>query len=164
MNSEKIVWDKRDGSQRILDKSDICPISKKWLIPANCTEEEPPKINEGDVLYFQNGKWIIEETKKQTENEVKFQSSSIISLQDQIQELKAEIEQLKFEKNEIKLDMRLEKERLFDDIENAKADIEKTKLEKEKLLNDIENVKVDIEQLKFEKEEIKNVNKDILEK
>ena len=58
--AEKIVWDKRDGSQRILDKSDICPISKNWLIPAYCTEIEPPKVEEGEKLFFQNEEWKTE--------------------------------------------------------------------------------------------------------
>lgn len=122
-NKEKIVWDKRDGSQRILNKSDICPISGKWLIPANCTEIEPPKVEEGYKLYFQDGKWITEKTEEQIEKEETRKNEPVVkSLQEQIEELKSQIEQLKFEKEEIKLDMKLEKERLLDDIANARAE------------------------------------------
>ena len=104
--AEKIVWDKRDGSQRILDKSDICPISGKWLIPASCTEEEPPKVEEGYKVSFQNGKWVTEKTEEQKEKEeTQKYEPEVKSLQEQIQELKLEIEQLKFEKEEIKLDI-----------------------------------------------------------
>lgn len=121
--AEKTVWDKRDGSQRTLDKSDLCPISGNWLIPANCTEKEPPKVEEGYKVSFQNGKWITEKTEEQIEKEETQKSEPIIkSIQEQIEELKSQIEQLKFEKEEIKLDMRLEKERLLDDIKNARAE------------------------------------------
>lgn len=121
--AEKIVWDKRDGSQRILNKSDICPISGKWLIPANCTEIEPPKVEEGYKVSFQNGKWITEKTEEQIEKEETRKNEPVVkSLQEQIEELKSQIEQLKFEKEEIKLDMKLEKERLLDDIANARAE------------------------------------------
>ena len=119
----KTVWDKRNGSVRILDKSDICPISGKWLIPANCTEKKPPQIEEGYKVSFQNGQWITEKTDEQIESELaKVQGSAIISLQDQIQELKKQIEELKFEKEEVKLDMKLEKEKLLDEIANARAE------------------------------------------
>lgn len=104
--AEKTVWNKRDGSQRILDKSDICPISGKWLIPAKCTEIEPPKVEEGYKVSFQNGKWITEKTEEQIEKEETRKYEPVVkSLREQIEELKAEIEQLKFEKEEIKLDI-----------------------------------------------------------
>lgn len=104
--AEKTVWNKRDGSQRILDKSDICPISGKWLIPANYTEIEPPKIEEGYKVFFQNGKWITKKTEEQIQKEeTQKYEPEVKSLQEQIQELKAEIEQLKFEKEEIKQDI-----------------------------------------------------------
>ena len=119
----KTVWDKRDGSQRTLDKSDLCPISGKWLIPANCTEKQPPEIEEGFRVSFQNGKWITEKTEEQIEKEETRKNEPVVkSLQEQIQELQAEIEKLKFEKEEVKLDMKLEKERLLDDIANARAE------------------------------------------
>lgn len=99
----KTVYDKRDGSIRILDKSDLCPISGKWLIPANCTEEEPPKVEEGYKVSFQNGKWITEKTEEQIEKEETRKYEPVVkSLREQIEELKAEIEQLKFEKEEVK--------------------------------------------------------------
>lgn len=104
--AEKIVWDKRDGSQRILDKSDLCPISGNWLIPANCTEKQPPEIQEGYRIYFQNGEWITEKTEEQIEKEETRKYEPVVkSLREQIEELKAEIEQLKFEKEEIKQDI-----------------------------------------------------------
>ena len=102
----KTVYNKQDGSIRTLDKSDLCPISGKWLIPASCTEEKPPKIEEGYKVSFQNGKWITEITEEQIEKEETRKYEPVVkSLQEQIEELKAEIEQLKFEKEEIKLDI-----------------------------------------------------------
>jgi hypothetical protein len=104
--AEKTVWDKRDGSQRTLDKSDLCPISGKWLIPASCTEEKPPKVEDGYKVSFQNGEWITEKTEEQIEKEETRKYEPVVkSLREQIEELKAEIEQLKFEKEEIKLDI-----------------------------------------------------------
>ena len=105
-NEKKIVWNKKDGSVRTLDKSDICPISGKWLIPANCTEIEPPQVEEGYKVSFEDGKWITKKTEEQIEKEeVKKYEPEVKSLQEQIQELKSEIEQLKFEKEKIKLDI-----------------------------------------------------------
>ena len=104
--AEKTVWDKRDGSQRTLDKSDLCPISGNWLIPANCTEKQPPKVEDGYKVSFQNGEWITEKTEEQIEKEETRKYEPVVkSLREQIEELKAEIEQLKFEKEEIKLDI-----------------------------------------------------------
>lgn len=121
--AEKTVWNKRDGSQRILDKSDICPISGKWLIPANCTEKEPPKIKEGYKVFFENNEWHIEKTEEQEQKEETQKYKPVVkSIQDQIKELQSQIEQLKFEKEEVKLDMKLEKERLLDDIANARKE------------------------------------------
>jgi predicted RNase H-like nuclease (RuvC/YqgF family) len=102
----KTVYNKQNGSAIILDKSDLCQISGKWLIPASCTEEEPPKVEEGYRVSFQNGKWITEKTEEQIEKEeTQKYEPEVKSLQEQIQELKTEIEQLKFEKEEIKLDI-----------------------------------------------------------
>jgi predicted RNase H-like nuclease (RuvC/YqgF family) len=104
--AEKVVWDKRNGSQRMLDKSDLCPISGNWLIPASCTEEKPPKVEDGYKVSFQNGEWITEKTEEQIEKEETRKYEPVVkSLREQIEELKAEIEQLKFEKEEIKLDI-----------------------------------------------------------
>lgn len=119
----KTVYNKQNGSAITLDKSDICPISGKWLIPAKCTEIEPPKVEEGYKVSFQNGKWITEKTEEQIEKEeIQKYEPVVKTLQEQIEELKAEIEQLKFEKEEVKLDMKLEKERLLDDIASARAE------------------------------------------
>lgn len=102
----KTVFNKQDGSAITLDKSDICPISGNWLIPANCTEIEPPKAEEGYKVSFQDGQWKIEKTEEQIEKEeTQKYEPEVKSLKEQIQELKAEIEQLKFEKEEIKLDI-----------------------------------------------------------
>ena len=104
--AEKTVWDKRNGSVRILDKSDICPISGKWLIPASCTEIEPPKVEEGYKVSFQNGEWKTEKTEEQIEKEetrkyepvVKNIKEQIEELQMQVEELKATLKQIKDEK------------------------------------------------------------------
>jgi hypothetical protein len=119
----KTVYDKQNGKKIILDKSDLCPISGKWLIPANCTEIEPPKIEEGYKTCFVNNKWESKKTEEQKEKEENQKYEPVIkSIQEQIQELQAEIEKLKFEKEEVKLDMKLEKERLLDDIANARKE------------------------------------------
>lgn len=60
----KTVYNKQNGSVRTLDKSDLCPISGKWLIPASCTEEKPPKVEEGYKISFQNGKWITKKNRR----------------------------------------------------------------------------------------------------
>ena len=102
----KTVYNKQNGSAITLDKSDICPISGKWLIPAKCTEEEPPKVEEGFRVYFQDGKWITEKTEEQIEKEETRKYKPVVkSIKEEIEELKAEIEQLKFEKEEIKQDI-----------------------------------------------------------
>lgn len=117
----KTVYNKKDGSVRTLDKSDICPISGKWLIPASCTEIEPPKVEDGYKVSFQNGEWITEKTEEQIEKEETRKYEPVVkSLREQIEELKAEIEQLKFEKEEIKLDIANTRKKVKDD--GRKAD------------------------------------------
>jgi predicted RNase H-like nuclease (RuvC/YqgF family) len=102
----KTVYNKQNGNMITLDKSDICPISGKWLIPASYTEIEPPKVEEGYRVSFQDGEWKTEKTEEQIEKEeTQKYKPEVKSLQEQIQELKAEIEQLKFEKEEIKQDI-----------------------------------------------------------
>ena len=102
----KIVYAKQNGEVITLDKSDICPISGKWLIPANCTEIEPPKAEEGYKVSFQNGEWKTDKTEEQIEKEeTQKYEPEVKSLQEQIEELKSEIKQLKIEKEEIKLDI-----------------------------------------------------------
>ena len=151
--AEKTVWNKVDGSVRILDKSDLCPISKNWLIPANCTEIKPPQVEEGYRLFFEDNEWHIEKTEEEQEKEIKAVQGSVIdSLQDQIKELQSQIEQLKFEKEEIKLDMRLEKERLLDDIANSQVDIIRERTDTQ---NQINEFREQVEELRNEKEELK---------
>ena len=134
--AEKTVWDKRDGSERILDKSDICPISGKWLIPANCTEVEPTEEKDNESsLVFNGKKWIKE--KKTTHNEDYKEQEYIKSSQEQIQELKDEIEQLKFEKKEILLNINLEKENLLDEIENTREELKNIRKEIENAREEI---------------------------
>lgn len=102
----KTVYNKQNGSAITLDKSDICPISGKWLIPAKCTEIEPPKVEEGYKVSFQNGEWITEKTEEQIEKEetrkyepvVKSIREEIEELQMQVKELKDEISKIKYQK------------------------------------------------------------------
>ena len=94
----KTVYNKQDGSIRTLDKSDLCPISGKWLIPASCTEEKPPKIEEGYKVSFQNGKWITEITEEQIEKEETRKYEPVVkSIKEEIEELQTQIKELKFE-------------------------------------------------------------------
>lgn len=94
----KTVYNKQNGSTITLDKSDICPISGKWLIPASCTEEEPPKGEEGFRVYFQDGKWITEKTEEQIEKEETRKYEPVVkSIKEEIEELKSQLEELKLE-------------------------------------------------------------------
>lgn len=100
---KKTVWDKRDGSQRTLDKSDLCPISKRWLIPANCTEEEPPQVEEGFRVYFQDGEWKTEKTEEQIEKEETRKYEPVVkSIREEIEELKMQVKEFKGEMSKIK--------------------------------------------------------------
>ena len=104
---KKIVYEKQNGKEIILDKSDICPISGNWLIPANCTDIQPPEIEEGFKVSFQNGEWITEKTEEQIEKEeVKKYEPVVKSIQEQIQELQSQIEELKFEIKEAKQELK----------------------------------------------------------
>ena len=102
----KTVYNKQNGSAITLDKSDICPISGKWLIPAKCTEIKPPKVEEGYKVSFQNGEWITKKTEEQIEKEetrkyepvVKSIREEIEELQMQVKELKDEISKIKYQK------------------------------------------------------------------
>ena len=117
----KTVYNKQNGTVIILDKSDICPISGKWLMPANCTDIEPPKVEEGYKVSLQDGKWITEKTEEQIEKEETRKYEHVVkSLREQIEELKAEIEQLKFEKEEIKQDIANARKEVKDEISNIK--------------------------------------------
>ena len=94
----KTVYNKQNGTVIILDKSDICPISGKWLIPASCTEEEPPKVEEGYKLFFQDGKWITKKTEEQIEKEETQKYKPVVkSIREEIEELKSQLEELKLE-------------------------------------------------------------------
>ena len=99
----KTVYNKQNGKQITLDKSDICPISGKWLIPAKCTEIEPPKVEEGYKVFFQNGKWITEKTEEQIEKEETQKYEPVVkTLQEQIEELQMQVEELKATLKQIK--------------------------------------------------------------
>lgn len=94
----KTVYNKQNGEIIILDKSDICPISGKWLIPAKCTEIEPPKVEEGYKVSFQKGKWITEKTEEQIEKEETRKYEPVVkSIKEEIEELQTQIKELKFE-------------------------------------------------------------------
>jgi predicted RNase H-like nuclease (RuvC/YqgF family) len=99
----KTVYNKQNGEIITLDKSDLCPISGKWLIPASCTEEEPPKVEEGYKVFFQNGKWITEKTEEQKEKEETQKYEPVVkSIKEEIEELKAQLEELQLELNRVK--------------------------------------------------------------
>ena len=99
----KTVYNKQNGEVITLDKSDICPISGRWLIPAKCTEIEPPKVEEGYKVSFQDGEWITEKTEKQIEKEETQKYKPVVkSIREEIEELKAQLEELKFELKQVK--------------------------------------------------------------
>lgn len=99
----KTVYNKQNGEIITLDKSDLCPISGKWLIPASCTEEEPPKVEEGYKVFFQSGKWITKKTEEQIQKEETRKYEPIVkSIKEEIEELQAQIKELKSEISKIK--------------------------------------------------------------
>lgn len=99
----KIVYNKQNGDIITLDKSDICPISGKWLMPAKCTEIEPPKVEEGYRVSFQNGKWITKKTEEQTEKEETRKYKPVVkSIKEEIEELQIQVKELKDEISKIK--------------------------------------------------------------
>ena len=94
----KTVYNKQNGKIITLDKSDICPISGKWLIPASCTEEKPPKVEDGYKVFFQNGEWKTEKTEEQIEKEETQKYKPVVkSIKEEIEELKSQLEELKLE-------------------------------------------------------------------
>ena len=99
----KTVYNKQNGKSIRLNKSDICPISGKWLIPASCTEEEPPKVEEGYKISFQNGKWITKKTEEQTEKEETRKYEPVVkSIKEEIEELQMQVKELKDKISKIK--------------------------------------------------------------
>lgn len=94
----KTVYNKQNGEIITLDKSDICPISGNWLIPANCTEKQPPKVEDGYKVFFQNGEWKTEKTEEQIEKEETQKYKPVVkSIKEEIEELKSQLEELKLE-------------------------------------------------------------------
>ena len=93
---QKIVYNKKNGLKVKLDKSDICPISGRWLVPRSCTEVEPPKMQEGFDLRFEKGEWSYIKTEEQERREEEEKFSPIVkSLENEIAELKEQVERLK---------------------------------------------------------------------
>lgn len=88
---EKIVYDKRTGNEIKLDKSDICPISGRWLVPGSCTEVVPPRKKDGFGLEFRNGEWSQVKTEEQAQAEEKER------LEPEVQSLEARVEELRRE-------------------------------------------------------------------
>ena len=66
---KKTVWKKADGVPVMLDASDRNPISNSWLIPRSCSEEEPPALQEGERVHWEDGRWVVEEQEDQEEQE-----------------------------------------------------------------------------------------------
>lgn len=100
---QKIVYNKKNGLEVKLDKSDICPISGRWLIPGSCTEVEPPKSKEGFCLHFEKGEWLQVKTEERAQAEEKERlEPEVQSLEDKVTELRAEIESLRAELAEAK--------------------------------------------------------------
>ena len=142
---EKTVWDKRDGSVRILDKSDLCPISGNWLIPANCTEKEPPQVEEGFNIFFEENDWHIEKTKEQEAKEI--QESVVDILQNQISELKQQLEELKNEKKEVRDDITTERIEAQSQILDLLQEVEELKKEKEEVKQEISSARAEVLEL-----------------
>ena len=88
---QKIVYDKKNGLEVKLDKSDVCPISGRWLVPGTCTEVEPPKPKEGFELKFENGEW------SQVKTEERAQAEEKERLEPEVQTLEARVEELRRE-------------------------------------------------------------------
>lgn len=88
---KKIVYDKKTGNEVVLDKSDVCPISGRWLVPGSCTEVEPPRKKGGFDLKFENGEW------SQTKTEEQAQTEERERLEPEVQTLEARVEELRRE-------------------------------------------------------------------
>ena len=92
---QKIVYDKRTGNEVVLDASDVCPVSGRWLIPSKCTESKPPKKKDGYELRFEDGKWSQVKTEEQEEAEAFQKAEPVVkSLEEKIEELTAKVEAL----------------------------------------------------------------------
>lgn len=93
---KKIVYDKRTGNEIILDKSDICPISGRWLIPSRCTEKEPPKKEDGFRLAFIEGEWR-QVGEEEESNSFQKGPSPAKSIREEIEDLKGKVDFLEKE-------------------------------------------------------------------
>lgn len=88
---KKIVYNKKNGLEVKLDKSDLCPISGRWLVPGSCTEVEPPRKKDGFALKFEKGEWSQVKTEEQVKDEEKER------LEPEVQTLEARVEELRRE-------------------------------------------------------------------
>lgn len=52
-------YDGRFVGEIQLNKGDICPKTKKYLIPGGCVTVEPPEIPDGKELFWQDGGWML---------------------------------------------------------------------------------------------------------
>ena len=100
---QKIVYNKKNGLEVKLDKSDICPISGCWLIPGSCTEVEPPKSKEGFCLHFEKGEWLQVKTEERAQAEEKERlEPEVQTLESRVEELRREIATLEEKVVELK--------------------------------------------------------------
>ena len=100
---QKIVYNKKNGLEVKLDKSDLCPISGRWLVPGSCTEVNPPRKKDGFDLKFEKGEWLQVKTEERAQAEEKERlEPEVQSLEDKVTELRAEIESLRAELAEAK--------------------------------------------------------------
>lgn len=101
---QKIVYDKKTGNEVILDKSDLCPISGRWLIPSRCTETPPPEKKDGCMVGFVDGAWrqfeILDEDEKEEANSFQKGSSASKSAREEIEDLKSKVDFLEKEMTE----------------------------------------------------------------
>lgn len=102
---KKIVYDKRTGNEVILDKSDVCPISGRWLVPGSCTEVEPPEREQGFALEFVGGEWrqfeILDEEQVKDEEQDRLEPE-VQTLESRVEELRREIATLEDRVEELK--------------------------------------------------------------
>jgi len=90
---KKVVYDKKTGNEVVLDASDLCPVSGRWLIPSKCTETPPPERKQGFALKFVGGEWRQVEILDEEETDLfRTESASVKSVREEIEELKARLD------------------------------------------------------------------------
>ena len=149
MSKTKTVYN-FDGTQRILDYSDRCPISGRWLVPKKCTDTPPPEIPDGYTPYWDGAKWIsvINEQfaaqKRRIEKEAQIKADEEARLKDE-EKYRAEIEK---QNEEAKKAASETAERIREQMQQAEKEQAERQAELQALKDKIQVLTVEIEAIK----------------